>query len=147
MNDSRHVTQITVTLYHERTNYETRQCVIFSIILSLSHLEVKINRLCEDAGSFPKEQGNPVYSPRLSTTAPHTSAPPRKSPLWLPGAHIAAHSPVQEPERLRHDIADIRQAQQHHGNPQDGVEDCHYFSPLCLRSYVSITCKWKEAPY
>jgi hypothetical protein len=93
---------------------------------------------------FPKEQSAPIYSPRLSTAAPYTSAPPGQPSFWLPGAHITAHSPVQEPEGLRHDVADVREAQEHHGNTQDGVEDRHYFAPLCLRSYVAITCKRKR---
>ena len=87
---------------------------------------------------------NYICLPRRSIAGPHTSAPPRQPFLRLPGADVATNSPVQEPEGLRHDVADVRQAQQHQGNPQDGVKDRHYFSPLCLGSDVPIACKWQQ---
>ena len=84
---------------------------------------------------------NYICLPRRSMAEPHASSSSRQSFLRLPRADITTDSPVQEPEGLRHDVADVRQAQQHQGNPQDGVKDRHYFSPLCLGSYVPVTCK------
>ena len=96
---------------------------------------------------LPQSKTHPVNYiclPRRSIAKPHNSSSPRQPFLRLPGADVATNSPVQEPEGLRHDVTDVRQAQQHQGNPQDGVKDRHYFSPLCLGSYVPITCKRQQ---
>ena len=97
------------------------------------HTSVPLKRITHSA--------NYIRLPRRSTATPHTSSTPRQPPLRLPGAHVATNSPVQETEGLGHDVSDVGQAQQHQGNPQDGVKDGHYFSPLCLGSDMAITCQ------
>lgn len=59
--------------------------------------------------------------------------------LRLFRTNITADLPVQEPERRRHNITDVRQAQQHQRDSQDGVENGNYLAPGCFWSNVPIT--------
>ena len=79
-------------------------------------------------------------SPRLPDCAPDAPASPVEASLRPPGADVAAHFPVQETEALRHDVADVGEAEQHQGDPQDGVEDGDHLPPLRLRRDVPIAC-------
>jgi hypothetical protein len=59
--------------------------------------------------------------------------------LGFLGAKVAAHSPVEEPERGGHDVADVGQAEEHQGDAQDGVEDGDDLAPLGLGGDVAVT--------
>lgn len=65
--------------------------------------------------------------------------------LGLFGARVAADLPVEEPEGVRHAVADVGQAQHHEGHPGDGVEDGDHLPPVGLGRDVSVACGRRRA--
>ena len=63
--------------------------------------------------------------------------------LGRPGAHVAAHPPVQEAEALGHHVANVGQAQQHQRDAQDGVEYGHHLADVGLGRDVPVSCAQK----
>lgn len=73
---------------------------------------------------------------------PLTTGPPQGlNPSLPPGARVTAHFPIQEPKRVRHYVADVRQAQQHQRYANDRVEYGDYLAVQGFRRYVTVTCK------
>lgn len=78
--------------------------------------------------------------PVRSRGGPLTARPPQGLHPPLPsGARVATHFPVEEPERVRHDVADVRQAQQHQRYADDGVEYGDDLAVQRFRSDVTVT--------
>lgn len=78
--------------------------------------------------------------PVRSRGGPLTARPPQGLNASLsPGARVTTHFPVQEPERVRHDVADVRQAQEHQRYADNRVEYRHYFPVQRFRGDMAIT--------
>jgi hypothetical protein len=60
-------------------------------------------------------------------------------PFRFSCADVAADFPVNEAERVRHDVTNVGQAQQHQGDAEDGVEDGHHLAPVRFWCYVTVT--------
>lgn len=75
-----------------------------------------------------------------SRSGPLTAGPPQglHAPLSS-GARVTTHFPVEEPEGMRHNIADVGQAQQHQRYADDRVKYRHYFPVQRFRSDMTVT--------
>jgi len=78
--------------------------------------------------------------PVRSRGGPLTAGPPQGLHAPLPsGTRVTAHLPVEKPEGMCHDVADVGQAQEHQRYTDDRVKYCHYFPVQRFRSDMTVT--------
>ena len=64
---------------------------------------------------------------------------PLPSLLRLPDIHVAADSPVAEPEGMGHGVTDVGPAYDRDGDTHDGVEYCHDFTNRGLWGNMTVS--------